>query len=127
MNTDYKIKSVEITTNGRNEIYFDIEWVGDSMLDYYELRVWESGKDNCLEVCAYAEHKQRVTVKDYCFMTDWKSKEVNKEAFHIELGIADYDDNGKELSWKVLADYQPIEVNLYYEMHIFRKNVLEIR
>ena len=24
--TDYKIKNVKVSTNGRNEIYFDIDW-----------------------------------------------------------------------------------------------------
>ena len=127
INKDYKIKNVKITTNGRNEIYFDIEWDGDNKLDYYELRIWESDKDNCLEVCAYASHKQKITVKDFYFMKNWKSKAVNKETFYIELGIADYSETDELNSWKVLAAYEPINVDLYYEHHIFKKNVLEIR
>ena len=127
INKDYKIKNVKITTNGRNEIYFDIEWDGDNKLDYYELRIWESDKDNCLEVCAYASHKQKITVKDFYFIKNWKSKVVNKETFHVELGIADYSKTGELNSWTVLAAYEPINVDLYYEHHIFKKNVLEIR
>jgi hypothetical protein len=127
INKDYKIKNVKITTNGRNEIYFDIEWDGDNKLDYYELRIWESDKDNCLEVCAYASHKQKITVKDFYFMKNWKSKAVNKETFYVELGIADYSETDELNSWKVLAAYEPINVDLYYEHHIFKKNVLEIR
>lgn len=127
INKDYKIKNVKITTNGRNEIYFDIEWDGDNKLDYYELRIWESDKDNCLEVCAYASHKQKITVKDFYFIKNWKSKAVNKETFHVELGIADYTETGDLNSWKVLAAYEAINVDLYYEHHIFKKNVLEIR
>ena len=127
INKDYKIKNVKITTNGRNEIYFDIEWDGDNKLDYYELRIWESDKDNCLEVCAYASHKQKITVKDFYFMKNWKSKAVNKETFYIELGIADYSETDELNSWKLLAAYEPINVDLYYEHHIFKKNVLEIR
>ena len=127
INKDYKIKNVKITTNGRNEIYFDIEWDGDNKLDYYELRIWESDKDNCLEVCAYASHKQKITVKDFYFMKNWKSKAVNKETFYVELGIADYSETDELNSWKVLAAYEPIKVDLYYEHHIFKKNVLEIR
>ena len=127
INKDYKIKNVKITTNGRNEIYFDIEWDGDNKLDYYELRIWESDKDNCLEVCAYASHKQKITIKDFYFIKNWKSKAVNKETFHVELGIADYTETGDLNSWKVLAAYEAINVDLYYEHHIFKKNVLEIR
>ena len=127
INKDYKIKNVKITTNGRNEIYFDIEWDGDNKLYYYELRIWDSDKDNCLEVCAYASHKQKITVKDFYFIKNWKSKAVNKETFHVELGIADYTETGDLNSWKVLAAYEAINVDLYYEHHIFKKNVLEIR
>ena len=127
INKDYKIKNVKISTNGRNEIYFDIEWDGDNKLDYYELRIWESDKDNCLEVCAYASHKQKITVKAFYFIKNWKSKAVNKETFYVELGIADYSETDELNSWKVLAAYEPINVDLYYEHHIFKKNVLEIR
>ena len=31
------------------------------------------------------------------------------------------------MSWKVLASYEPIFVNIYHEYHMFHKNVLEIR
>lgn len=126
-NSNYKIKDVTVTTNGRNELYFHINWEGDRNLDYYELRIWESDQDNCLELCPYASHDQLITVKDFYFLKNWKSKEVNKETFYIELGIPDYSDDGKLLSWEVMASYEPIELNLYYEFHIFRKNVLEIR
>ena len=126
-NTDYKIKNVEVSTNGHNEIYFDIDWEGDNQLDYYELRVWESDKENCLELCPYAAHSQKITVKDFYFIKDWKSKAINKETFYVELGIADYTEKGELKSWGVLAAYEPIEVDIYHEWHIFRKNVLELR
>lgn len=126
-NTDYKIKNVEVSTNGHNEIYFDIDWEGNNQLDYYELRVWESDKENCLELCPYAAHSQKITVKDFYFIKDWKSKAINKETFYVELGIADYTENNELKSWEVLATYEPIEANIYYESHLFRKNVLELR
>ena len=126
-NTDYKIKNVEFSTNGHNEIYFDIDWEGDNQLDYYELRVWESDKENCLELCPYAAHSQKITVKDFYFIKGWKSKAINKETFYVELGIADYTENNELKSWEVLATYEPIEANIYYESHLFRKNVLELR
>jgi hypothetical protein len=81
INKDYKIKNVKITTNGCNEIYFDIEWDGDNKLDYYELRVWESDKENCLELCPYAEREQRITVKDFNFI---KNQPLN---FAISVSI----------------------------------------
>lgn len=127
INTDYRIKNVAVSTNGRNEIYFDVEWEGDDNIDYFELRILESGVDNNLEVYAYPMHNQRVVVKDYYFLKDWKSGEENIESFVVELGIAQYTDEGKQLSWEVLATYEPININLYYEPHIFRRNKLEIR
>ena len=127
MNTDYKIKNVAVSTNGRNEIYFDVEWEGDDKLDYFELRIREGGTDNSLELYAYPAHQQRVVVKDFNFINDWKSKHVNKQIINVELGIYDYDDDGKLVGSEVLAAYKPIELNIYYEFHIFRKNVLELR
>lgn len=123
----YAIEKVMLSTNGRNEIRFDIEWKGDRELDYFELRVWESDKQNCLELCAYPSHNQTIVVKDFHFMKDWKSKEVNPEIFYVELGVADYAEDGELKSWELLAAYKPIEVGIYYEYHIFGKNVLEIR
>ena len=123
----YKINNVTVTSNGRNTLYFDVEWEGDDDLDYYELRIWESDKDNCLELDAYISHKQRIPVRDFCFIKGWESRKVNKETVYVELGIAEYDDDGKLKSWKALAAYDPIEIDIYYEFHFFRKNVLEIR
>ena len=126
-NTDYKSKNVAASTNGRNEIYFDVEWEGDDKLDYFELRIREGGTDNSLELCAYPEHQQRVVVKDFNFINNWKSKQVNKQTINVELGIYDYGDDGELVSSEVLAVYKPIELNIYYEFHFFRKNVLELR
>lgn len=126
-NTDYKIKNVTVSTNGRNEIYFDVEWEGDENLDYLELRIREGDTDNSLELYAYPAHQQRVVVKDFYFIKSWKSKQVNNETFYVELGIADYTEKGELKSWKVLASYEPIFVNIYHEYHMFHKNVLEIR
>ena len=126
-NTDYKIKNVAVSTNGRNEIYFDVEWEGDRNLDYYELRVYEDGEECSLELLAYPSHQQRVIVKDFCFINNWKSKQVNKQTVHIELGIYDYNDDGKLVSREVLAAYEPIELNIYWVFHFFRKNVIELR
>lgn len=126
-NTDYKIKNVAVSTNGRNEIYFDVEWEGDDKLDYFELRIREGGTDNSLELYAYPAHQQRVVVKDFNFINNWKSKQVNKQTINVELGIYDYGDDGTLVSSEVLAAYKPIELNIYYEFHIFRKNVLELR
>lgn len=126
-NTDYKIKNVTVSTNGRDEIYFDVEWEGDENLDYFELRIREGSTDNSLELYAYPAHQQRVVVKDFYFIKSWKSKQVNNETFYVELGIADYTEKGELKSWKVLASYEPIFVNIYHEYHMFHKNVLEIR
>ena len=72
-------------------------------------------------------HNQRIVVKGYYLLKDWKSGEVNYESFVVELGIAQYTDEGEQLSWEVLAAYEPINIGLYYEQHIFRNNILQIR
>lgn len=120
----YVINSVEVSTNGHKEMYVDVEWSGDNTLDYYELRVFDCKRD-CLECLAYASHSQRVLINDYTM--DLQSKCVNAETLYVELGVAEYNDKGELLEWRVLAAYEPVQVDLYYEFHIFRKNVLEIR
>ena len=124
---DYKIKNVVVATNGNNEVYFDVEWEGDKSLDSLELRVWEDGKDYCLECYACPSHNEKVVVSDHAFLKMWESRKVNNHTIYVELGIAKYSEDGKVVRWQVLADYKPIALNLYYEHHIFRKNVLELR
>ena len=123
-NSEYKINKVAISGNGINEIYLDVEWEGNENIDFYELRVLDRNKEY-VESCAYVAHNHRMVIKDY--LLGLKHKELRSETFYVELGIPEYNNEGKELSWKVLASYEPIFVNIYYEPHIFRKNVLEIR
>ena len=78
-----------------------------------------------VESCAYIAHNHRVVIKEYHL--GLKHKEVHPETFHIELGVPTYDDEGKEVNWKVLADYKPIIVDIYHEAHILKKNVMELR
>lgn len=127
VNNEYKIKNVVVSTNGHNEVYFDVEWEGDKSLDSLELRVWEDGKDYCLECYACPSHNEMVVVSDHAFFKMWESRKVNNHTIYVELGIAKYSEDGKVVRWQVLADYKPIALNLYYEHHIFRKNVLELR
>ena len=127
VNNEYKIKNVVVSTNGHNEVYFDVEWEGDKSLDSLELRVWEDGKDYCLECYACPSHNETVVVSDHAFLKMWESRKVNNHTIYVELGIAKYSEDGKVVRWQVLADYKPIALNLYYEHHIFRKNVLELR
>ena len=126
-NNEYKIKNVAVSTNGHNEVYFDVEWDGDKSLDSLELRVWEDGKDYCLECYAYPSHNEKVVVSDHAFLKMWESRKVNNHTIYVELGVAEYGEDGKEVSWQVLAEYKPIALNLYYESRLFRKNVLELR
>ena len=123
-NTDYKIKNVAVSTNGRNEIYFDVEWEGDDTLDCYELRVLDQHR-NYLQSVGYAEHNQGVIVKNYDL--GLKHKTLRSEVFHINIVAADYVEREEDLKWRLLADYEPIEVGIYYEAHIFHKNILELR
>jgi hypothetical protein len=121
----YKINNVTVTTNGNKELYFDVEWEGDRTIDDYELRVFDH-KRNCLECYACATHRERMTVKD--FYMDLEPRKVNRETFYVELGVAEYDPKEEKLvSWKVLTAYEPIEMDIYYEPHLFRKTVMDIR
>ena len=121
LNNDYKIESVKISTNGHRELYFDVKWSGKE-LDYYELRVFDKERF-CMECMPYARHEQRIVVMD--FNTELQSKKVNSEIFHVELGIAEYSETDELIKWEVLAAYEPIEQNIYYESNFFRKNVIE--
>lgn len=123
-NSEYIIKNVAISTNGVDELYLDVEWEGDETIDFYELRILDKHKEY-VESCAYIAHNHRVVIKEYHL--GLKHKEVHPETFHIELGVPTYDDEGKEVNWKVLADYKPIIVDIYHEAHILKKNVMELR
>ena len=121
----YKINNVTVTTNGNKELYFEVEWEGDKSIDDYELRVFDHKRD-CLECYACATHRERMTVKD--FYMDLEPRKVNRETFYVELGVAEYDPKEVKLvSWKVLIAYEPIEMDIYYEPHLFRKTVMDIR
>ena len=123
-NSEYIIKNVAISTNGIDELYLDVEWEGDETIDFYELRILDKHKEY-VESCAYIAHNHRVVIKEYHL--GLKHKEVHHETFHIELGVPTYNDEGKEVNWKVLADYKPIIVDIYHEAHILKKNVMELR
>ena len=123
LNNDYKIESVKLSTNGHKELYFDVKWSGKE-LDYYELRVFNKER-NCMECIAYASHEQRIVVMD--FNTELQSKKVNSGIFYVELGIAEYSETGELVKWEMLAAYEPIKQDIYYEDHFFRKNVIEFR
>lgn len=123
LNNDYKIESVKLSTNGHRELYFDVKWSGKE-LDYYELRVFDKNR-NCLECLPYARHEQRIQVMD--FNTELLSGEVNSEIFSVELGVAEYSEEDELVKWEVLATSEPIEQDIYYESHFFRKNVIEFR
>lgn len=123
-NTDYKINKVEISTNGRNEIYLDIEWEGDNQIEYYEIQVLDRHR-KWVGASEYVAHNHRIVITDY--QLGLAHKELRAEAFHVELGYPEFNDEGQQVCWKVLAAYEPIFVNLYHEARIFHRNLLEIR
>ena len=119
----YRIESVELSTNGHRELYFDVKWSGKEP-EYYELRVFDKEK-NCMECMPYARHEQRIVVMD--FNTELQSKKVNSEIFYVELGVAEYSEEDELVKWETLAAYEPMRKEIYYESHFFRKNVIEFR
>lgn len=119
----YRIESVELSTNGHRELYFDVKWSGKEP-EYYELRVFDKERF-CMECMPYARHEQRIVVMD--FNTELQSKKVNSEIFYVELGVAEYSEEDELVKWETLAAYEPIRKEIYYESHFFRKNVIEFR
>ena len=119
----YRIESVELSTNGHRELYFDVKWSGKEP-EYYELRVFDKER-NCMECMPYARHEQRIVVMD--FNTELQSKMVNSEIFYVELGVAEYSEEDEFVKWETLAAYEPIRKDIYYESRFFRKNVIEFR
>ena len=119
----YRIESVELSTNGHRELYFDVNWSGNTP-DYYELRVFDK-EGNCMECMPYAAHEQRIVVMD--FNTELQPGRLNSEVFRVELGVAEYSESGDLVKWDVLATSEPMPQDIYYESHFFRKNVIELR
>ena len=119
----YRIVNVKVTTDEKGKLFFDIEWVGDTPEGYYELRLFDKER-NCLEVLAYASHTERVIVPD--FNLNLQSKKVNTETFYVELGFADYSDDGELIEWESIISSEPIVVKIYYKWHIFGKNEMKI-
>ena len=119
----YSIVDVNVTVDGISKLIFSIEWSGDTPEDYYELRLFDKDR-NCLEALAYASHNQRVVVSDYDL--NLQSKNINIETFFVELGFADYSDDGELIKWESIISSEPIEVSVYYKRHIFGKNEMKI-
>lgn len=125
MNTtqDFKVKNVKVSTDGHKKLYFDVELEGDVGKDYCELRVFDSNRE-CLEYYAYPSSGERIIIES--ILLDLKSKEENATTFYFELGVAKYTDKGELVKWEMSSAYEPVNVNIYYETHVFRRNVLEI-
>ena len=114
-NTDYKINKVEISTNGRNEIYLDIEWEGDNQIEYYEIQVLDRHR-KWVGASEYVAHNHRIVITDY--QLGLAHKELRAEAFHVELGYPEFNDEGQQVCWKVLAAY---ELQVY--IFVFTTNI----
>ena len=123
-NNGYAIKNVTVTSDGSDRLFFNIEWEGDDYMDFYELRILD-GHKRFIESECYLPHNSQMTVEKWMF--NLQSGKVNTLRFYIELGIPDYEEDGREKSWDLLACYGPIDLKIYYKFNFFSKNVLEIR
>lgn len=123
-NNGYAIKNVTVTSDGSGRLFFHIEWEGDDNMDFYELRILDGNKKFVESDCDLP-HNAKMTIDKWMF--NLKSGKVNALRFYIELGIPDYEDDGREKSWDLLACYGPIDLKVYYKFNFFSKNVLEIR
>lgn len=123
----FKIESIDITTDGRKELYIDIKWSGDKKLvDWLEIDILGSNRefiDNKFD----PNNKLRFVLTEA--MLKLKTRQINKLTFYVEMYDRVYkeDGQGEYIKNNLLVAKGPIKVNVYFEFHIFGKNVMEIR
>jgi len=136
---DAKIDNVRFSTDGRKTLYADIDCKinkerfkhkDEEWGDWYEpivLNILYNGKNLFQHIYNPEDgdiHEQ-VAIKD--FELKLNIDKINTISLTIEmLQQKDFNDNNIENNWQVV-DTKSCNVNLYYEFHIFGKNVLEIR
>ena len=123
----FDFKNINFTTDGRKEIYIDVKWDGNQNLtDCLEIDLLGTNREFLVnDLCP--EKKCRFVLKD--FQLKLRTGEVNKLTFYVEMYDRTYkeDESGEYSKNKLLVAKGPINVNVYYEFHIFGKNVIEIR
>ena len=123
----FGFKNINFTTDGRKEIYIDVKWDGNQNLtDCLEIDLLGTNRE-FLDNKLWPEKKCRFVLKD--FQLKLRTGEVNKLTFYVEMYDRTYkeDESGEYSKNKLLVAKGPINVNVYYEFHIFGKNVIEIR
>lgn len=123
----FDFKNINFTTDGRKEIYIDVKWDGNQNLtDCLEIDLLGTNRE-FLDNKLWPEKKCRFVLKD--FQLKLRTGEVNKLTFYVEMYDRTYkeDESGEYSKNKLLVAKGPINVNVYYEFHIFGKNVIEIR
>lgn len=123
----FEFKNINFTTDGRKEIYIDVKWDGNQNLtDCLEIDLLGTNRE-FLDNKLWPEKKCRFVLKD--FQLKLRTGEVNKLTFYVEMYDRTYkeDESGEYSKNKLLVAKGPINVNVYYEFHIFGKNVIEIR
>ena len=120
----YKIESVEVSSNGHNHLLFDVKWSGDTTdFDCPELRIVDD-KGEYLTFDIYPAYTHQIKLLRYFLKVS--AKGVYQRRYFVEFGQSEYDDNGNEKKWDVLAKYGPIDLNIYYEPRLLRRSVLKI-
>lgn len=123
----FGFKNINFTTDGRKEIYIDVKWDGNQNLtDCLEIDLLGTNRE-FLDNKLWPEKKCRFVLKD--FQLKLRTGEVNKLTFYVEMYDRTYkeDESGEYSKNRLLVAKGPINVNVYYEFHIFGKNVIEIR
>jgi hypothetical protein len=121
----FAFENIEVYSDGHKELFIDFNWVGPdghkykngtNVPDIKLLNVKKQIFYKYAKVQKLSQKKCRFTLEDYMSL-DLKLKEVNTVSFHLQLCDGD----------KVLATTNVIKVKIYYEFHIFGKNIMEVR
>lgn len=123
----YKIKNLDITTDGHKEIYLGFQWDGPfptsdyqisiSLLDYN--KKWLTGD-------FVDDQRQELLFTIESNALKLQTNKVNPTTFYVEFNLVHISEDFTETS-KLNEIKGPFNVNIYYESKIFGKNILEIR
>lgn len=123
----YKIKNLDITTDGHKEIYLGFQWDGPFPTDDYQISIslldcnkkWINGD-------FIDDQRQELLFTIESNALKLLPNKVNPTTFYVEFNLVHISEDFTETS-KLNEIKGPFNVNIYYESKIFGKNILEIR
>ncbi len=123
----YKIKNLNITTDGHKEIYLGFQWNGPFPTADYQISIslldcdkkWINGD-------FIDDQRQELLFTIESNALKLQTNKVNSTTFYVEFNWVHFSEDFTETS-KLNEIKGPFNVNIYYESKIFGKNILEIR